>query len=1008
MRAPTCQSSAHSRLVAHAVCASLKALLIGAVILLMAPSVYAQHTVSGTVMSDEGFPLPGVNVLVVGTTIGAATNVDGEYEVRAPSGTATLQFSYIGYVTQQIPIEGRSVIDVTLEFDAIMGDELVVVGYGVQRRRDVTGAIARVEGEEISRLPTLSAEQALQGRVAGVQVVPSSGEPGAGATIRIRGVGTLNNANPLFVVDGMLLDDINFLNPNDIQSVDVLKDASATAIYGSRGANGVIIVTTRRASPERPIVNFNTYVGVEQLGRRIDVANAREFAMLANELATNLNQTPPYENPDAFGEGTDWQSEVYQNAPIQNYQFSASGMTERLSYYVSGNYSSQDGIVPKSDFRRASFRLNNDYRISDFVTVGHNLSMSYTDFLAAPGVMGTVYRAMPTIAPFTDDGAYSDLTPVGNPLASIEYTMNDRKGQRTVGNVFADILFLRDFTFRSSLGLDVNRSEGRNFSPIFFVSPTQQSSDRSISVFNNFSRNILWENTLTYRRFVGAHSINLLGGVTMQENRFESLGGARLGVVGEDPALWYLNSGEQEGMTNYNGAAEWGMLSYLARVNYGFMDRYLLTLSLRADGSSRFGSENRYGYFPSVALGWVISDEPFMGQQRIFDNLKLRGSYGVIGNDKIGEYPSAATISPNLNAVFGIDEMLQFGQSLIALTNPRVAWESTEQLNFGLEMAFLANRLTAEIDYYNRTTNDILSSIPIPGYVGVNASPVVNAASVRNTGLDFTLNFRNTAGDFSYRLGAVGSTVNNEVLSLGEGREEIFGGPVGEGGKLATRTIVGGSIGDFYGYRVAGVFQNADEVASLPKRGPEVPGDLRFEDINGDGRITTADRTYLGSPIPDFIFGFNFGFGWRGLDLDLDFNGQTGNLIYNAKKAARFGTYNFERSYLDRWTGEGTSSSEPRVTNAGHNYEVSDRFLEDGSYLKLRNIRLSYAIPPTLTQQVQLRNARVYVNGSNLVTLTGYSGHTPEVGTGNVFDVGVDRGFYPPNRSFTVGLDLTF
>jgi TonB-linked SusC/RagA family outer membrane protein len=634
--------------------------------------------------------------------------------------------------------------------------------------------------------------------------------------------------------------------------------------------------------------------------------------------------------------------------------------------------------------------------------------MNYTDFLAPPGVTESVYRAMPTVAPMNEEGAFSDLTPVGNPLASIEYTMNDRKGQRTVGNLFVDVLFLQDFTFRSSFGVDLNRSEGRNFSPIFFVSPTQQSDDRSVSVFNNFNRNMLWENTLTYRRFIGSHSINVLGGVTMQENRFESLGGARIGVVGEDPALWYLNSGEQEGMTNFNSASEWGMLSYLARVNYGFMDRYLFTVSLRADGSSRFGRENRYGYFPSFAAGWVVSDEPFMQNVPIFDNLKLRGSYGVIGNDKIGEYPSAAIISGNLNAVFGLDETLQFGQSLIALTNPRVAWESTEQFNLGLEMAFLRNRLTAEIDYYNRTTNDILSTIPIPGYVGVNISPVVNAASVRNTGFDFTTQFRNNVGDLRYRLGMVGSTVRNEVLSLGEGREEIFGGPVGEGGKLATRTVVGGSIGAFYGYRVAGVFQNEAELAQFARRGGERPGDLRFEDINGDGVITTADRTFLGSPTPDFIFGFNFGVGWGGLDLDIDFNGQTGNLIYNAKKAARFGTYNFESSYLDRWTGEGTSDWEPRVTNAGHNYEVSDRFLEDGSFLKLRNIRLSYTVPPSLTQQAQVRNARVYVNGSNLVTWTAYTGHSPEVGTGNVFDVGVDRGFYPPNRSFTVGLDLTF
>jgi TonB-linked SusC/RagA family outer membrane protein len=983
------------------------ALLIAVVFL--APSATAQHRVMGTVISaEDGLPLAGVNVLIVGTTTGAATDNDGRYEVTAPTSTSTLRFSFIGFETQEIPIDGRDVINVSMEIDAILGEELVVIGYGVQRRRDVTGAISRVDGEQVSRVPTINAEQALQGRVAGVQVVPSSGQPGAGATIRIRGVGTLNNANPLFVVDGMLLDDINFLNPNDIESIDVLKDASATAIYGSRGANGVIIVTTRRAAIDRPVISFSSYYGVEQLGRRIDVVNARDFAMLANEVAINQNQAPPYENPDAFGEGTDWQSQVYQDAPIQNYQFSASGTTETLSYYLSGNYQSQSGIIPGSDFSRASFRLNNEYRISTFVSVGHNLALTYSDFLAPAGVMGTVYRANPILTPYNEDGSFADLSPVGNPFASIEYQQNDRNGSRAVGNLYIDANFLQDFTFRSSLGLDVNRSEGRDFSPIFFVSPTQQSPERSINVFNSFNRNILWENTLTYRTFVGEHSINVLGGVTVQENRFESMGGRRTGVVGEDPALWYLNAGEAEGMTNFNSAGEWAMLSYLARVNYGFLDRYLLTASLRVDGSSRFGADNRYGYFPSFAFGWVIVEEPFMRDQRVFHNLKLRGSYGVIGNDRIGEYPAAAVISPNLNAVFGDQEALQFGQSLIRLTNPQVAWESTEQVNVGLELAFFANRLTADLDYYNRTTNDILVEVPIPGYVGVNIQPIVNAARVRNQGVDYTVNFRNSVGDFSYRIGTVGSTVHNRVLALGEGREEIFGGPVGEGGKFATRTVVGGPIGAFYGYRVVGVFQNEEELQQFPRRGPERPGDLRFEDITGDGEITTDDRTYLGSPIPSFIFGFNFGVGWRGLDLDVDFNGQTGNLIYNAKKAARFDTYNFEASYLDRWTGEGTSNWEPRVTNAGHNYEVSDRFLEDGSFLKLRNVRLTYSLPPTLTQRIEVRNARIYLNGTNLFTLTGYSGHTPEIVGAGVLDVGVDRGFYPPNRSYTVGIDLTF
>ncbi len=991
-------------------CWEVKAFFAIAVLLLAAHPVAAQHTVTGTVTAaEDGFPLPGVNIVVTGTSIGTATDLDGNYELTVPSGDVVLRFSFVGYEAQRVPVEGRSRIDVELAFDPIIGAEVVVVGYGVQRRQDVTGAISRVSGEEISRLPAVNASQALQGRVAGVQVVPSSGEPGAGAVVRIRGVGTLNNASPLYVVDGMLVDDINFLNTNDIESIDVLKDASATAIYGSRGANGVIIISTRRAGSERPIVNFNAYYGVEQLANRIDVVDAREYAMLANELAANEGLNPYFENPDAFGEGTDWQDEVYQAAPIQSYQFSASGLSERLSYYVSGSYERQSGIVPKSDFSRASLRINNEYEISDFFSLGHNLSLSYTDSRAAPGV-ASAYYTDPTIPPYNEDGGFSDLSPrsMGNPLASIEYTRNDQKGARLVGNAFADVSFLEHFSFRSSFGLDVNRNEGRTFSPVFFVSPIQQNENSAISVNNALGSTWLWENTLTYRRYFDDHSLTVLGGVTAQEFSYETLGGGRPNVIGEDRHLWYLGAGEEDGQTNFNNAESWGMMSVLGRVNYGYLDRYLFTASLRADGSSRFGSENRWGFFPSVALGWVISEEPFMENVETFTNLKLRGSYGVIGNDRIGPYPGRPVVSGNINAVFGVDPSIVYGASLIALANPEVAWESTEQFNAGFEVGVLDARIDLQVDYYSRTTNDILIDVPIPGYVGVNARPIVNAASVRNSGFDLAVNYNDQVGNLAYRIGLIGSTVNNVVRSLGAGREEILGGPVGEGGKLATRTVVGEPIGSFYGYQVAGVFQNEADIAQYATRGGERPGDLRYEDINGDGVITTDDRTFLGSPYPDVIYGVTLGVSFRGIDVDLDFNGQHGNLIYNAKRAARFGVYNFETTFLDRWHGEGTSNFEPRLTNAGHNYEVSDRFLENGSYFRLQNVRIAYALPSNLTSPVNVSNARIFINGSNLITLTGYTGYTPQIMGGSVLDAGVDRGQYPPSRSFTVGVDLTF
>ena len=969
--------------------------------------------VSGKVLEENGSPLIGVNIALKNSLdIGTTSDLDGNYSLVAKSPNDTIVYSYIGFQSQIIPINSRQSIDIVLLEAGELLDELVIIGYGVQRKSDLTGSVSTVKADEITRIPTASVDQALQGKVAGVQVTPVSGAPGAAAIIRVRGIGTLNDASPLFVVDGMLFDDVSFLNPNDVESIEVLKDASATAIYGSRGANGVIIISTKKGQESKDaIIEFSTYFGQQQLIKNIDLTNAFEYATLANEVAQNEGIGLPFEDPSIYGEGTDWQNEIFQRAPMSNYQLSFKGGTDKILYNISGNLFKQEGIVKGSDFQRFTIRVNSEYKLKTWAKLGHNIALMRRDYVNAANVISSAYRADPTVMPIDSANNYGNTSiraSVANPTAQIDFNSNDNFGSRAIGNIYLDLQPLKGLTFRTNFGLDLEHNQGKSFNQIYYVSAIQQNDETSLSLYSDRTQSWLWENTITYNLELASHRINLLGGITAQEFQFENFGGSRTGIPGESEELFFLSAGELDGQTNYNSSFEWSLLSYLFRANYVFKDRYLFTASMRADGSSKFGENNRFGYFPSLALGWNVIHEPFMQDINVLDRLKIRGSSGKTGNEKIGAYAGRAVVTSNLNAVFGTQEALNFGASIITLSNPNIRWEETSQTDIGIEVGLLNNRLTTEIDYYTRITDGVLIDVPIPDYVGSENNPVINAAKVLNTGFDINLEWRDSKGEFSYYLGAIASTINNEVLELGEGKEEIFGGDLGVGGKLGTRTQVGLPIGAFYGYKTDGIFQNDEEIANSPTIGDEKPGDLRFVDTNGDGEISTEDRTYLGSPVPDFIFGLNAGASYGGFDFSIEFNGQNGNKLFNAKKMARFGTYNFERSFLDRWTEEGSSNEEPRVTNGGHNYNVSDHFMEDGSFFRLRNIQIGYSLPESLLKKIQISRVRIYVSGTNLKTWTEYSGYTPEITSGSVISVGIDQGVYPIAKTWLFGANVTF
>ena len=977
-------------------------------------------SVAGTVVDESGESLPGANIIIPGTQRGTSTDADGRYTLGGlEAGTYTLRATFIGYLRQEKEVDvtaGETVqVDFTLSPDVSQMGELVVVGYGEQQREDLTGSISSVDGGDLSRITTSSVEQTLQGQVSGVQVKPTSGEPGAGAQIRIRGVGTLNNASPLYVVDGMLTDDISFLNSQDIASVEVLKDASATAIYGSRGANGVIIVTTKKGRRgEGTTFNANVYQGWQEVMSPVDLTNAQQYATLANELRANQGQPPAFDNPDQFGAGTDWQDQVYRTAQVQNAQLSARGGTEDITYSFSANLVREEGVMEKSDFNRASFRANNTYLLTDDLELGHNLAFTYRTGTNDPGVVGSAYRADPTIPPKGEDGKFNDAgvrASAGNPAATIFYHRNTFSGRRFVGDLYGEYSFLDHFTFKSSVGTDLDFRRGRDFNPEFAVSSAQRNDRSSLNIDTNQNFSWLWENTVSYDQSFGDHSIDAVAGVTAQEFKTEALGGSRFNILGDDQSLWYLQAGEETGQTNFNSAADWSMLSGLFRTNYSYQSRYLLTVSFRADGSSRFGEENQYGYFPSAAAGWRISEESFMEDVDAISNLKLRASWGVIGNDKIDFYPSVASVTTNQNAVFGApgSQGLQFGATLGELANPQIQWEETRQTNVGLNIGLLDDQLSAEVDYYNRRTEGILVRVPIPRYVGVNTEPFVNAAEVVNSGVDAQITWAQSVGDFSYQIGVNGSTTNNEVKALGSGQEEILGGGLVNEIAFTTRTVPGQSIGSFYGYEVNGIYQTQEEIDNTPSMPGVAPGDLNFADTDGDGDIDGDDKTFIGSPIPDLTYGVNLSMSYKGFDVSATLSGQAGSEVFNAKKAVRFGIENFETSYLDRWTGQGTSNSEPRIGNPGHNwFTASEWFIEDASFLKIRNVQVGYALPTGLTSRLNMQQVRVYANGTNLVTFTDYSGYTPEISGSSVISDAIDTGVYPIPRTVTFGVDLTF
>ncbi|MGN7205637.1 TonB-dependent receptor [Pedobacter sp. SAFR-022] len=989
-----------------------------------------QARITGTVTDATGLAMPGVGIKVKGTSTTSVTDTEGKYVVNA-GGNITLVFSYVGYETQEVAANGRTTINITLAESQAELSEVVVIGYGTVRRKDLTGSVASVKGADIKAQGVSDVTRSLQGRMPGVSIESAGGDPGAGTRILIRGVGSLNNATPLYIVDGVQVANINNLNQTDIESVDVLKDASAAAIYGSRAANGVVLVTTKSGKSGAPVVQLTANVGVQSKASNIDVLNAQEWATVHNQAHANAGLTPLElaANPAALGVGTDWQDAIFRAAPIQQYNLLVSGGSEASKYSVSGGYNDQQGIVDVTGYKRYNLRVKTE-TTKGRLKFGETVLLSREKFVNMPAgwggqggnPVGSAIKMIPAFKIYNPeliggyDGAFGSVVNIANPVAQLNLEDITRENTSILANAFGELTIIEGLKYRLNLGytnvFNSNYDYHRRYQVgALFTHPTN---DISLSKDQNVL--LLLENTLNYDKVFGKHSIQALAGYTYQSNNYNYTSTARTDLP---DGIDQIDAGAGIA-TNSGNRLENNLISLLGRVIYSYDDRYLLTASFRRDGSSRFGANNRYGNFPSVALGWNIMNESFFEPlEKTFSNLKLRASYGVLGNQEIGDYQYNAAVASNVNYVVGNAQQRWFGSIQTAFASPNIKWETTKTMNIGVDAGFFGNKLNLTADYFVKKTTDVLLNVPIPGSAGSVSNPVVNAGTLRNNGVELGLNYGNTVGKLNYNVFGTISAVRNKVIELGTGSQQIFGGQPNHHGATSTLTEAGGSIGSFYLIQALGIFNSQEEVNAYAKDGQLIqpnaaPGDVKFFDKNGDGQINNLDRVNLGSPFPDFEYGLGFNANMHNFDLAVFFQGSQGNKIYNGLAQDLQSTnlqMNYAKSTLNAWTPTNQSNIPRVVANDPNlNSQTSSRFLEDGSYFRMKTVQLGYTLKDDFAKKLKISSFRTYVSADNLFTITNYSGFNPDLGrTGSIFDRGVDYGHvaYPLARTISLGIQLT-
>lgn len=981
--------------------------------MLLPMCMFAQQiTVQGVVKDQTGETVIGASVMEKGTTNGTITGIDGDFSLNmSPNGT--LVVSFVGYKTQEVQVKGQKQLQVVLSEDAEMLDEVVVIGYGTMKKSDLTGAVSSIGNKDIKDSPVSNLGQAIQGKISGVQIV-DAGKPGDNVSIKIRGLGSINNCDPLVVIDGVPTDlGLSSLNMADVERLDVLKDASATAIYGSRGANGVVMITTKRGTEGKGKLAVSANYSFQNATNVPSLLNAAQYAELSNDMMVNSgrNPNPEWANPSELGAGTDWMDELLRTGVMQNYTVSYSGGNEKSHYYVSGGFLDQSGIVKSVNYRRFTFQSNSDAQVLKWLKFSNNITFSADTKKSGSYNIGDALKALPIYPVKNEDGSWSG--PDGNsewygstrnPIGPTELNKSQTDGYNFLANLTAELTFTKWLKFKSTFGYDAKFWFIDNFTPKYNWKPTP-TEETSRYKSDNKSFTYLWDNYFLFdHTFAEKHRMGLMAGMSAQWNTNDYLNAQKNVFMFDN--VHEMDNGEEMYAIGGN-ETEWALLSYMARVNYSYEDRYLLTATIRRDGSSRFGKKHRWGTFPSVSVAWRASQEKWFPKNDYINDLKVRAGYGVTGSQaSVGNYSYLASYNTSVYP-FGISSGNQTALVSSTLANPYIHWEEVAQTNIGFDASLFNSRVMFSFDAYLKETRDMLvkASIPITSGFEDTTTTYTNAGKVRNQGIEMSLHTINLTGELGWETNVTATYNKNKIKDLNSDVPYYINQI---NNSYVTMLAKDYPINVFYGYVTDGIFQNQSEVNTHAVQPGAEPGDIRFRDLNNDGVINDSDRTVIGNPNPSWLFSMNNSLSYKGFELSVFLQGIAGNKIYNANNIDNTGmaaAYNQTTDVLKRWQGEGTSNSMPRAVfgDPNQNTRVSDRFVENGSYLRLKNITLSYTFPKQWLQKAQIENARLSLSCENVATITGYSGFDPEVGIN-----GIDQNRYPISRTFSLGLNFNF
>jgi TonB-linked SusC/RagA family outer membrane protein len=996
--------------------------------------------ISGTVRDENGGALPGVNVVVKGTNNGTVTDTDGKYSINVPDSESTLIFSFIGYVTTEVSVSGKSVIDVQMTVEASALNEVVVVGYGSQEKKDLTGAISTVKGSDLENQPNGGVQQALQGRAAGVNIVRNGGAPGNAGSIRIRGIGTVNNADPLIIIDGVPAGSMNDVNPNDIQTVDVLKDASASAIYGTRAANGVILITTKRGKfDEKLKFSVNQYTGVSNRIKTLDVLDAPTYTELKKESFTNDGAPIPaiWNDPQYQTQKTNWQNELLKQGSTNNIDLSIRGGGKNSSFSISGGRYDEKGIIGKSYYKRYTFRINSDHRIGEKMKISQNLQYTNVSEVAPntnsaqDGLLWSAIRFHPGLPVKNSDGSYSSSIPgfgdINNPMYTIANQDTKNSRNRLLGSITGEYEIIKGLKAKANVALDGTFSNGYNFQ-IKIDDQYRRNNYNELSISNSRYWAFLQEYFLSYDKTFGGSTLNVVAGYSSQtfNNYYTNQVGRNFSS--EDPDLRYMGqAGNIANLGEGNGGRSYDALqSVFGRANYSYKERYLLSATYRADGSSKFSPSNRWGYFPAFSAGWRISEESFFkGRFENFNFLKLTAGWGQLGNQNVPSLQYLALINKGYTYAFGNSnpQATYQGSAQGRIPNPNIGWETAQMSNIGIDAGFMDSRILLTAAYFMKDTKRMLLPPPSLGTLGRASIPYQNVGQIRNKGLELELTYRKSEGAFTYSVSANATFIHNEVTRLLTPGSFLASQTYGRTDQEITRTYVGNPYGTFYGWLADGIYQNQQQIDSDPgvandprKDGQIHPGDVKFRDLNSDGVIDDKDRTIIGNPQPKVTYGLNANMGYKGFDLNLFFLGVGGVDIYNADRMQGLNPaypFNMYQEVTGRWHGEGTSTTIPRLssTDPNLNFRTSNLFIENGAFLRLKNITVGYTLPEVASKTLKITRARFYLSGQNLLTFTKYSGLNPELGFNNgggYSQLNVDYAQYPISKTIILGATITF